>query len=58
MRLFPDLKSDPETETSLQLLNSFKHEISSSSASEGILVCEPQQSIPLSHLSVILRVGR
>ena len=45
-RMPPDLTSGPETETSLQLLNSFKHEINSSSASESILVCEPEQSIP------------
>jgi hypothetical protein len=46
MRMFPDFKSEPETETSLQLLNSFKHEMSPSSASDGILICEPEQSIP------------
>jgi|SwirhisoilCB2_FD_contig_51_9367896_length_860_multi_5_in_0_out_0_1 hypothetical protein len=45
-RMFPDLKSDPETEPSLQILNSFKHEMNSQSASEGLLVCEPEQSIP------------
>jgi hypothetical protein len=44
VRMFPDLKAAPESETGLQLSNSFAlREISPSS--EGALVCEPEQSV-------------
>jgi hypothetical protein len=44
VRIFPDLKSGPETETALQLSGSFGlDEINLSS--ERVLVCEPEQSV-------------